>query len=57
MLARLLEDNRYIGSGVYPAIIGKETMTAAAALRGEKTTPYLAMVDQDNAARKQRAKL
>ena len=40
MLARLLEDDRYIGSGVYPAIIGKETLTAAAALRGEKTTPY-----------------
>lgn len=39
MLARLLEDGRYTGSGAYPAIIGEETLTAAAALRSEKTTP------------------
>lgn len=39
MLARLLEDDRYIGSGAYPAIISEKTLTAAAALRGEKTTP------------------
>lgn len=39
MLARLLEDERYTGSGAYPAIIGGEILTAAAALRSEKTTP------------------
>lgn len=39
MLARLLEDSRYTGSGTYPAIIDEDTLTAAAAFRSEKTTP------------------
>lgn len=39
MLARILADVRYVGEKGCPAIIDKETLTAAAAVRSEKSTP------------------
>ena len=39
MLARILADVRYVGEKGCPAIIDKETLMAAAAVRSEKSTP------------------
>ena len=39
MVARILGDNRYIGKGDFPAIIGRDVFQRAAEKRSKKTTP------------------
>ena len=51
MLARILADVRYVGEKGFPAIISKGTLTAAAAVRSEKSTPLTVIPAQKSLRR------